>query len=166
MDFLAGRLVEQIVRAEWDARFPKYLGFPLSEAMLLKVDLSINHDKESGYRWREILIFGPMNYIGVWMRDCWNVIPLEDLQWDEEQQDDVIKPGRNYKAGNSEWQCLSYHDSCWGDAINRLFSNTSGEIQSLRIPLGHEGWYERLTLDAEKIRHLLDIEAERRHGRK
>lgn len=83
----------------------------------------IDHDKEEGYRFVDMVLYAPMNYVGVHVRDRWCVIPLEDLVTGEDG-DTYIKEGEDYQEGASGWTCLSYHDSCWRDAVRDfLFLN-------------------------------------------
>ena len=80
------------------------------------------------YPKRELFIWGPMNYIGVFTRDTM-------------MHPDVFSP----------WYILSYHDSCWReDGIGR-FLNYVGNCSSLCGPLNH--WYEKIPVpdDCRKL---------------
>lgn len=89
------------------------------KAFLMEFSTRIDYGLESGYRYVDLLLYGDMNYIGVWQRTRWTVIPLEDL--DEVDGDTYVKPGKAYQEGASEWALLSYHDSGWIPAVRDFF---------------------------------------------
>ncbi len=43
-------------------------------AMKVSFSLSLDYDKEEGYRNLDILIFAPMNYVGVLVRERWTIV--------------------------------------------------------------------------------------------
>lgn len=88
------------------------------KAMLVSFNTPINHDIESGYRYLDLLIFAPHNYVQVWVRERWTVIPLDDL---EDGDDGGIKPGKDYIEGKSEWKMIADHDSGWTEGVENTF---------------------------------------------
>jgi hypothetical protein len=111
------------------------------EPKALKISFSVHpdYDKEEGYRQLDLVVYGPMNYVEVWVRRRWAVIPLEDLEYDEETGESEIKEGRGYQTGASEWERICYHDSCWRTAISDLLFKNQEELSSFDGPTG-EPW--------------------------
>lgn len=73
------------------------------------------------YPTRELFIWGPMNYIGVFTRDR------------------MIHPDES-----SPWYILSYHDSCWReDGVGRFLRHV-GKNSSLRGSVNH--WYGKFAV--------------------
>jgi hypothetical protein len=106
------------------------------KAFKLNLSLSLNYDKEDGYRHHlEVVIYGPMNYVQVYVRETWDVIPVEDL---EDEDDGGPKPGKKYQKGSSPWQKVSDHDSGWRDGVQRVLSEHQKKITGFSGP----GWYE------------------------
>lgn len=143
-------LVAKMLAATFENEFGKFQVKKESPmAMLTRFSLGIDHEKEEGYRNLEIAIFAPMNYVGVWVRETWNVIPTEDLEYDEASDESFVKAGKDYVQGASEWKRVAYHDSCWRDGLNR----TLEEYQK-RIGLGSfsgllkKGFYEPMPASA------------------
>lgn len=86
--------------------------------------LTIDHAKEDGYRHLEVIFWGPMNYVQVWVRETWDVVPVEDL--DEE---DGLKPGsKGYQSGATEFKKVTDHDSGWRDGIKRIIEENQKRI--------------------------------------
>jgi hypothetical protein len=86
---------------------------------LMSFSTPIDHDRESGYRYADLLLYGDMNYVGVWSRTRWTVIPLEDLE-DDGEGDTYVKDGKDYDEGASEWTLLVCHDSGWRSAVHNF----------------------------------------------
>lgn len=86
-----------------------------------------DHGKEEGYRHLELLIYGPMNYVQVWVRRTWDVIPLDDMCEDDDGEM-VPKQGKKYQKGASEWELKGEHDSCWRDAVDRVLREYEKDI--------------------------------------
>lgn len=102
------------------------------KAMLVEFDKSIDHDKEDGYRHFELMIYGPANYVQVWVRETWNVIPLDDLEYNAEEDESFVKPGKSYDKGASPWQLIGDHDSGWRGRIQDFLRSNEKEITHAR----------------------------------
>jgi hypothetical protein len=112
-------------------------------ALKVVFSLTIDHEKEDGYRFLDLIIYGPMNYVGVYARERWNVIPLEDL---EDEDDGGPKPGKNYVEGAEKWKRIAYHDSCWRtDGVHRLLFENRLKITSF----SGSSFYEVIDVPAE-----------------
>lgn len=85
-------------------------------AMKVSLRLSVDYSIEEGYRNLHILIYGPMNYVGVYIKEDWTVIPVDEIE-----DEDSLKPGCDYRKGETGWKVISYHDSCWRtDGVDRI----------------------------------------------
>ncbi len=110
-------------------------------AMLVSFGLSLDYDKEEGYRHLDILIYGPMNYVGVLVRERWTIIPVDDLE------EDGIKSGCDYRKGDSGWFFASYHDSCWTDGVQSTINKNRERINCLSTDLSN--WYKKIEMTPE-----------------
>lgn len=117
------------------------------KAFMVSFRLSIDYDKEEGYRHLEVAFWGPQNYVQVWVRETWDVIPVEDLEYDEEADESRVKKGKNYRTGSSEWKMVADHDSCWRDGIKRVLEENSKRVMDFS-GLGGTFWK---TLLAEEL---------------
>jgi len=87
----------------------------------------IDYEKEEGYRYIDLILWAPGNYVQVWTRDRWVVIPIEDL---EDEDDGGPKPGKDYTEGASEWKLIGDHDSGWRGSVEKLCSQRQKDIDS------------------------------------
>ncbi len=83
------------------------------KGMLLSFKLAPRGEEE-GYRYLDVLLYAPANYVGVYRRERWDVIPEADLD------EDGPKPGKDYVKGESPWELLSCHDSGWTEGVERV----------------------------------------------
>ena len=113
------------------------------KAMLISFTLSPKSDEE-GYRYLDLLIYGPMNYVGVFVRERWNVIPVADLVG--EDGDERPAPGKGYQKGSSEWVKVCYHDSGWRDGVRQVLYEHGDRLNTFS---GISSWYETITPPAE-----------------
>lgn len=100
------------------------------KAFLVSFSIPIDHTKESGYRQVEFALYAEYNYVGVYTRECWNVIPLEDLEYNEGDDEEYIKEGKDYSTGNSGWTQVISHDTCWRDAVREFIFKNIEVIQT------------------------------------
>lgn len=96
------------------------------KALLVSFSKKINYNTEEGYRQYDLLIQAPMNYVGVFYRECWDVIPLEALV---ETDDGDTEATTDYTKGESPWQSLCYHDSGWREeGVQEFLRNHKKDI--------------------------------------
>ena len=100
---------------------------------------SISSDQ---YRVVHMYIFGPMNYVYV-------VI-----------QEERIDEDGNRHVGPME--LLSYHDSCWRDAVRSFLSRNRGDLSIFRSFDSVLGWYDVIVLTDEEKEYLRKLESLRR----
>jgi len=104
------------------------------KAMLLRIEVPTKAG-ESGYRQRELLVWAPANYVGVYERDAWDVIPEDELEYDAESDDYDIKRGSpGYRKGASEWKLKCYHDSGWREAVLNFIRTYEKEFENFSSP--------------------------------
>jgi len=113
-------------------------------AMKVSFSLYIDYEKEEGYRYLDILIYGPMNYVGVLVRERWVIIPI-----DEVKDEDSLKPGCKYREGNTGWLLASYHYFCWtSDGVESTIRKNKEQINCLS---SFSEWYEKVEMTPELL---------------
>jgi hypothetical protein len=103
---------------------------PEPKAFVIRFSVGVDHEKEEGYRHKDIALYAECNYVSVFVRDRWNVIPVEDLEYDEETDDTYVKKGKDYNNGQSEWKLLISHDSCWRSAVEEFIRENSTKLNT------------------------------------
>lgn len=97
-------------------------------AMKLTFRLSNDYDLEEGYRHLQVLIYAPYNYVAVFVKEDWTIIPVDEL----DDENDCLKKGCNYREGDTGWKMISYHDSCWRtDGIDRIIQSHRDRLNGL-----------------------------------
>lgn len=138
-------ILETIICVEFEKQFPEKFESRKDEpkAMLVSFNKRINYDTEQGYRHLHLAIYASSNYVFVAEMDDWNVISLDDLEYDDGNQDSYIKPGKDYVKGKSDWKRLSYHDSCWrSDGVNRFIWEHRDELNGIDNWVFKKNWYD------------------------
>jgi hypothetical protein len=117
--------------------------------MKVKFGLSIDYDKEDGYRSMELLLLWK-GYVGVFKREYWD-IEVKVSETDLSQ---------NYKTkGNSPWECLSCHDSCWRyDGVQKFVFENREKLSYITSLIN---WYEPVILNEKENKVFGDIERKR-----
>ena len=130
-----------------------------SECMQVSFSIPVDHDTEAGYRWLELRIMWT-GYVGVFMRECADVIPIEGI----DDENDCLKKGYEYTKSATKWRCLSCHDSCWrSDGVQRfMYDNAQRILHSKTSRFSH--WYDRIDLTEREMDAFRTIEQERGIG--
>lgn len=132
-------LLRSVIEHEFMERVGKFQ-VRQDEPKAMMVSFSTGVQKgEEGYRYFDILIYAPQNYVTVWTRKRWNVISEEHLEYDEDSEDMVIKKGFDYVEGASPWTKIADHDSGWREGINDALKD-GGDLSTFS-PVDHRGWY-------------------------
>lgn len=100
---------------------------PEPKAMMVNFHSKVDFAKEEGFRFVEILIYGPMNYVGVYVRTRWVVVSLDDLDVDDDGES-FVKDGKNYQEGHTDWKLVCYHDSGWTSAIDDILREHGADL--------------------------------------
>jgi len=112
--------------------------------------------QESGYR--HMRIYAPMNYVAVLVREDWNVINENDIDYNK----GCIKPSKDYIEGSTGWMLASYHDSCWlTDGVHQILCAYGNRISSIDF---FDHWYKKVNLTEEDRKLVHDLISERDHG--
>jgi hypothetical protein len=77
--------------------------------------IPVDYDHEDGYRHVDIGLYAEFNYVSVYARERWDVIALEDLE-----EDECLKPGKDYVKGDSGWELIGSHDSEWREMVENF----------------------------------------------
>ena len=117
----------------------------LKKAMVVSFSTRVDYDKEEGYRQIDLVLYAPANYVGVYERRRWTVIPLDDLEYDEEAGESFVKPGKSYVNGGTEWKLICYHDSCWRtDGVHDFLNRYADDINTFD---GAREWFKIVDVD-------------------
>lgn len=87
-------------------------------------DLTLDYEKEEGYRWVELVIYAPCNYVAVFIREGKN-----------------IKTEFETNLDHGKWERLSYHDSCWRqDGVSKFISRYNDRFSLIGFNFNKK-WY-------------------------
>lgn len=129
------------------------------QAFLVEFKTRIDYDKEEGYRYLDLLIYGPTNYVQVWTRTRATVISMGDMEEDDGEM--VPKRGNDYVESATEWEIHSDHDSCWRDAVQRIIFENRNNILTFGFAL--DEWYKVIPVPAELV-ELYNQDRKKRRG--
>lgn len=102
----------------------------------MRIDFSTKDGPEhKNYTHTELVLFAPLNYVGVYTRNYWTPQTREGTK------------------GETPWRCLCYHDSCWRDEVHNFLFQNRDEIQSLALG----DWYTRWELTDQEIALFREI---------
>jgi len=107
------------------------------KALHIRFRTKVDFNTEEGYRHLDLVIYAPANYVQVWVRNAWNVIPNDELDCDEDGETFIKSDSPGYRQGTSEWKLIGDHDSCWPSGIEAVLKDEHGEIQGFD---SIEGW--------------------------
>jgi len=119
---------------------PKQLqGQGQGKALKVRFKTATDYDTEEGYRFVDLVIYAPMNYVQVWVKKSWDVIPTDDLEYEDGES--FIKKGKSYIKGSDPWTKIADHDSCWTEGVDQVLKGEFGKVTTLdNIHSDH--WYE------------------------
>ncbi len=121
--------------------------------MLVSFPLPLNHDVEEGYRDLDILIYGPMNYVQVYVRKRQNTVLLTDLVCDVEGESS-LKPGASYTKTEEPWVKVADHDSCWTEGVEDVLRENAKAINHITTYF-NDSWWKVVPVASEGYRWLL-----------
>lgn len=86
------------------------------KALKVSFRVRVDHDKEEGYRQVHMLIYAPMNYVSVYLKETSDTIQVSDM---EEQRGEMVpQEGKDYVKAETAWRRICHHDSEWRSAIS------------------------------------------------
>lgn len=145
-------IVESIICTEFEKNVGRWQSKENEpKAMLVTFRLDVNYKIEEGYRHLDLMLYGPQNYVGVFARERWVVIPREDLECDE-YFDTMVKKDAQYQKGQTPWMMEGYHDTCWRDAVDRVIWANQDRINSIGGKFSD--WYSKIQVTEEFIKKL------------
>lgn len=98
--------------------------------------MSVHSEEEQKYQYKTVhmLICGPMNYVHV-------VTQVETIDMDGVQRFEPM-------------ESLSYHDSCWRDAIQRFIFKNRDQLSQARSSENLMGWWDQYELTRDEVDYL------------
>ena len=160
-------IVKNIITTEFDNSIGRnQFKKDTKTGMQVSFSLTTECEKEDGYRNLDILIFAPMNYVAVLVRERWDVISLKDIGYNENSESHIKPDSNGYIHGATKWLCAGYHDSCWRDSVGRVLKDNVDRIITIN---NITEWYKRIELSIKEIEELskvwIDYEEENRYVR-
>ena len=107
------------------------------KAFVVSLSTRLDYSTEEGYRYLDLVLYAPYNYVQVWVRRRWTVVAIDDLNDDGEG----LKPGKDYTEGASEWTCIGDHDSGWREAVRDILYKNRTDISGLSSGSAFGEWY-------------------------
>lgn len=127
-------ILSEIICAKADAK----LRYNLGSALIVRFNAKVDYNVEEGYRFVDLAIHRA-GTTKVYYRHRWDVIGIDDLQYDI-QGDVSVKLGRGYRRGADSWTCLSSHESGWrSDGVEGFLKQNEHLITTLCT---YRSWYE------------------------
>ena len=133
-------LLQQVIEFE----FARHVGRPETpqQMMLVRVKVPVPGGFE-GYAQKTLVIYAPSNYVQVWSRQEWDMVPSEGLLDNEEEG---LKEG--YVKGSTPWTKLAHHDSCWREGV-REFTQSLENALSFHESFWSKSWYVMVSVPEE-----------------
>ena len=100
--------------------------------MLVTFRTPTHHEVEEGYRFLDLFIYAPLNYVQVWTRHRSDIILLSDME--EEDGEMVPKRGKRYKNTEEPWMLIADHDSVWRDMVRGFLQKEEKNINGFSGP--------------------------------
>lgn len=126
-------LLKQVLELEFRKHTAR-MGSP-GQAMVVRVKVP-TPDGFEGYAQKTLVLYAPSNYVQVWTRQEWEMIPVEAL--DDESGD--LLPGWDYEVGATPWSKLADHDSCWREGVAEFVGGLETAI-SFHESFSSGSWY-------------------------
>lgn len=124
-------LLQTIITQTFESEVDKFQNKKDTQrALLVSFSLPTTVEEE-GYRTLDLLLYGPMNYVGVWVRER-----FEGYAAGSDQLCNKVEP----------WKCLGYHDSCWRQCLGTLLSARSRDLNTFRTG---EKWFSVIEVPEE-----------------
>lgn len=116
----------------------------------------IDYTVEDGYRYIELVLYAPTDYVLVAARQTWRVLDVRGLDQDHDGEW-VIPKDRGYISGKGPFMVCSYHDSCWRtEGVNRVITAIESKVLGMHAPRG-ERWYSIVPVTDDIIMLCNDV---------
>lgn len=93
---------------------------------------------EDGFRYFDLVLYGPSNYIQVWVRTRGEVIASCDLD------EDGPLPGKDYRKEETPWVLVGDHDSTWRTAVQNQLRDHERDL----VGLSGRTWFEYVEMSS------------------
>lgn len=126
-------------------------GFKPELTLNFEFHLKVNYEKEEGYRYLDVVIWAPTNYIAVFSKERWCVISPDDI----DSENDCLMPGKDYTQGETDLECHTYHSSCWAsDGIHRILFERRNALSGICTS---DSFYKVEKISEEQQKNLKSI---------
>lgn len=130
-------IIDSIICETYNNEF-KYSKNPRQDvAMEVAFNLTVDYDKEDGYRHLFIRLFGT-GYVTVLSNETWIVANANDMHLENP----------NYDEDQTGWKFLVCHDSCWRDSVHRLLQEYADRLMNINAS---KNWYKTINLTNEEL---------------
>lgn len=101
------------------------------KAFVIRFCKKVNTEVEEGQRYVDLAICNKAEKVGVYTRDCWNIIPAEDLEYNEEFGSLAAKEGKAFSKGVTPWVLLGSEALGWDVIVYNFLRENGGTFNSL-----------------------------------
>jgi len=137
-------IIENIICKTYDTEFKDNFILHGNSAMELSFNLKIDYDKEEGYRYLVIRLFGT-GYVSVLSNETWIVA----------KDDEMHLENLKYDKGQSGWKFWGSHDSCWRDFVGKILDEYGDRLMNIKTILN---WYKIIKLTEKELRIYRELE--------
>lgn len=117
-------------------------------AMEVAFNLTVDYEKEDGYRHLFIRLFGT-GYVTVLSNETWIVANANDMHLESPK----------YDEGQTGWKFLGCHDSCWRDSVHRVLQEYADRLMNINTT---SKWYKTINLTDEELDLYRNLERKER----
>lgn len=137
-------IIESIITTTYDTEFKNSFILKKNSAMEVSFNLTVDYDKEDGYRHLFIRLFGT-GYVTVLSNETWIVANANDMHLENPK----------YDEGQTGWKFQGCHDSCWRDSVHKLLREYSDRLTNINTIVN---WYKTIELTADELAIYRELE--------
>lgn len=138
-------IIESIICDTFAKEFVRNENPLYKRSMEISFNLTVDYDKEDGYRHLIIRLFGT-GYITVLANETWIVTPNDDLHLKDPK----------YDEDQTGWIFVGCHDSCWRDFVHKILYEYSDRLMNINTTAT---WYKSIELTEEELDNYRKLES-------
>lgn len=132
-----------------------------SRALKITFHLHVDHSKEFGFRYFDVIIWAPTRAACLLTIDKWFIVRPEDLELDS-MEGSRLKSDRQFDDSNSGYQLHSYGVDDWREKLQEIISSRQEEITHIQY---ESTFYEIIpVLNIDQVRFKSLINSQRKNS--